>query len=60
MDASLEGPSATPVTSDEVFSRAELMLKRVQAKQGNRAAAEWMKQNAERIAIAYEEGRIVD
>jgi post-segregation antitoxin (ccd killing protein) len=36
------------------------MEKRIAAKRGNRAADTWLRNNAEAIAIAYEERRIVD
>jgi hypothetical protein len=36
------------------------MEKRLAAKRGDRNADHWLRSNAESIAIAYEEGRIVD
>lgn len=59
-DAMLE--SSSPVAADvaDTFSRAELLDKRVQARKGSIAAENWLKANAEAIAQAYEEGRIVD
>jgi hypothetical protein len=42
------------------FSRRDLMKKRIAAKQGDDEASEFLKLNADAIAIAYEEGRVVD
>jgi len=59
-EAALESPGAEVPEPTETFSRAALMEKRLMAKKGDRSADYWLKSNAERIAIAYEEGRIVD
>lgn len=58
--ASLESPGASVPDETETFSRRKLMDQRLLAKKGNREAAAWLNDNAERIAIAYEEGRVVD
>lgn len=59
-EAALETPGAEIPEPTETFSRSALMEKRLLAKKGDRNADYWLKSNAERIAIAYEEGRIVD
>jgi hypothetical protein len=59
-EATLETSGASAPEVTETFSRAALMEKRLLAKRGNRDADFWLRSNAERIAIAYEEGRIVD
>lgn len=58
--ASLETSGAGAPSVEETFSRTALMDKRIAAKRGDRNAQRWLQQNAESIAIAYEEGRIVD
>jgi hypothetical protein len=57
---SLESPGAEVPEQTESFSRRKLMETRISAKKGNREAQQWLQDNAERIAIAYEERRIVD
>jgi hypothetical protein len=57
---SLESPGAEVPEQNETFSRRALTDKRILAKRGDRNAAQWLQDNAERIAIAYEERRIVD
>jgi hypothetical protein len=59
-EASLESSGAAVPDEVEVFNRTKLMDKRLAAKRGNREAINWLQANAERIAIAYEEGRVVD
>lgn len=59
-EATLETSGAAAVDVEEKFSRSALMEKRLLAKKGDRDADFWLRSNAERIAIAYEEGRIVD
>ena len=44
----------------ETYSRTELMDVRIRAKQGDRNADQWLRANGDAIAIAYEEGRVVD
>lgn len=56
----LETSGADVPDPTETISRQFLLDKRLLAKRGNREAADWLKSNAERVAIAYEEGRIVD
>ncbi len=58
--AQLEGGTASPHETVQTFSRSELMQKRIDAKRGNPEAESWLRQNREAVAIAYEEGRIVD
>ena len=59
-DATLE--SSGPVGSDmvEVYSRSDLLEKRIAAKQGDAKAERWLQTRADSIAIAYAEGRMVD
>lgn len=59
-EVTLESAGAGAPDLEETFSRTALMEKRLAAKRGNRDADNWLRANAERIAIAYEEGRIVD
>lgn len=56
----LESPGAEVPEQVETLSRTTLMEKRIAAKRGDYAAKRWLSDNAERIAIAYEERRIVD
>lgn len=58
--ATLESSGPEQPEMVETFSRAELMQKRIAAKQGDPEATTWLKKNQERIAIAYEEGHITD
>jgi len=53
-NASLESGGAAMPEMQEGFSRADLMDKRIAAKQGDPTASHWLKVNAEAIAIAYE------
>lgn len=59
-DGMLESSSPQAVTSDDTFSRFDLEQTRIAAKQGDRRAEAWLRAHADSIAIAYEEGRIVD
>lgn len=59
-DASLESSSAEVPLLEDTFSRAVLLTKRIAARHGDPEAEAYMKQNAEAIAIAYEEGNITD
>jgi hypothetical protein len=59
-DASLESASPESAKLDDVFSRADIIQAKLQAKYGNSEAKVWLQKNAEAIAIAYEEGRVVD
>lgn len=60
-EASLErGGGIERIHSDQTFSRGELMSKRIAAKRGDQEADYWLRQNAEAIAIAYEQGNITD
>lgn len=58
--AALESTNAEPAQLDEVVSRSLIVQAKLAAKRGDREAEQWLRQNAEAIAIAYEEGRIVD
>jgi hypothetical protein len=59
-DATLESGSPEGAHIDETFSRADIIDAKLKAKYGYRDAQTWLKKNAEAIAIAYEEGRVVD
>lgn len=59
-DGSLEGSGGSHGGTAQVFSRRALMEKRVAAKRGDEAAQQYLFDNREAIAIAYEEGRISD
>lgn len=59
-NATLETGGPEVPAEVQTFSRAELMQKRVAAKQGDPDAATWLTKNREAIAIAYEEGHITD
>lgn len=56
--ASLETSGAEHVSTEEYFSREDLEDKRIAAKRGDQKADRWLRENAEAIALAYEEGRI--
>lgn len=58
--ATLESSSPAAPTSDETYSRHDLMEARLAAKRGDTKAERWLQAHADSIAIAYEEGRIVD
>lgn len=59
-DGSLESGSPDQPSSDEKISRSQLLDIRIRAKRGDPEATAWLNANNEAIAIAYEEGRIVD
>lgn len=59
-DAMLESTSPPPTELVDTFSRFDLMEKRIASKRGDRKAERWLAANAESIANAYAEGRIVD
>lgn len=59
-DASLESGSPEGAQLDDTFSRADIIDAKLRAKYGERDAQTWLRKNAEAIAIAYEEGRVVD
>lgn len=62
-NASLErGSSARHTTKSggDLFSRSELMLQKIAAKQGSDKAERWLRENSEAIQMAYSEGRVVD
>lgn len=59
-DASLESAGPETARLDETFSRADIINAKLNAKYGQREAQVWLQKNAEAIAIAYEEGRVVD
>lgn len=58
--ASLESGGPEASEQPQKFSRRALMDKRIMAKRGDDDAAQWLIDNAESIAIAYEEGRVTD
>ena len=58
--ASLESGGGRAASREVKFSRTELLKKRLAAKRGDPNAIEYMTNNAEAIAIAYEKGRITD
>ena len=58
--ATLETSSPGTVNAAEPVSRSMLIEKRLAAKRGDRAADRWLRAHADSIAIAYEEGRLVD
>lgn len=59
-DAMLESSSPPATTSDETYSRYDLLEARIAAKKGDLKAERWLQAHADSIALAYEEGRIVD
>jgi hypothetical protein len=59
-EVTLETSGAGAPDLEMKYSRTALMEKRLAAKRGDRNADHWLRSNAESIAIAYEEGRIVD
>lgn len=59
-DATLESGGAEYEEPVEAFSRSELLNLRIRAKRGDFEAENYLKAHREHIAIAYEEGRIVD
>lgn len=59
-EVTLESSGAGVPDLDEKYSRSALMEKRIRARRGDRAAQTWLNGHAEAIAIAYEEGRLVD
>lgn len=59
-DAMLESSSPAQAEMVDVYSRSELLEKRLAAKRGDLKSERWLQAHAEQIAIAYEEGRIVD
>lgn len=58
--ASLETSSPGQIDVVDALSRSQLQEKRLAAKRGDRAAQRWLTAHADSIAIAYEEGRLVD
>ena len=56
----LESGSPDSPESDTTFSRKKLLDLRIRAKQGDRKATEFLKENQVDIARAYAEGRLVD
>ncbi len=59
-DAVLETSSPEAPTSDESYSRYDLMEARIAAKRGDSKAERWLAAHADAIARAYEEGRVID
>ena len=56
----LESGSPDSPESETTFSRKKLLDLRIRAKQGDRKASEFLKENQVDIARAYAEGRLVD
>lgn len=59
-DATMESSTTSHIESDEKFSRTDLQNARIAASKGDQRARQWLANHAEAIAIAYEEGHIVD
>jgi hypothetical protein len=59
-DATLTSGGASYSEPTETMSRKELMNVRIRARQGDRKADAWLKENQTSIQLAYSEGRIVD
>lgn len=59
-NASLETSGPEYSESEVQFSRAEVIDYKLRAKLGDREAQVWLTKNAEDIAIAYEEGNLID
>lgn len=59
-DAMLESSSPAAPSSEESYSRHDLLETRLAAKRGDLKAERWLKAHGDSIARAYEEGRIVD
>ena len=59
-NAQLESSSPDSPELDQMWSRSEIIERKLLAKQGDRESQNWLSKNAEEIAIAYEEGRVVD
>ena len=58
--AVLESSTPAAPEMDAVYSRHDLLEKRLAAKNGDTRAQRWLQTHADAIAVAYEEGRIVD
>jgi hypothetical protein len=54
------GPSIQDDGEIEMFSRVELLEKRIAASRGDNVAERWLKANDARIRKAYQENRVVD
>jgi len=59
-NASLESPSPDSPQLDEQWSRSEIIDRKLRAKLGDNESKVWLQKNSEAIAIAYEEGRVID
>ena len=61
-NASLERPGAPSAQSagGDIFSRNELLERKIAAKSGDDTQDRWLKANAENIRLAYAEGRVRD
>ena len=59
-DATLESSSPAQAEVSDTYSRQDLLEARLAAKRGDGKAQRWLSSNAETIAAAYAEGRIVD
>lgn len=59
-DAELESGGAEAYDTEPRFSRREIINHKIQAKHGNTASQDWLRDNGDAIAIAYEEGQVTD
>lgn len=59
-DATLESSGPTASDQVDVYSRVDLLEKRIAANNGNQKAQRWLQANSKKIRAAYEEGRLVD
>ena len=59
-DATLESSSPGVIDTPDTFSRTDLANARIAAHRGDQAARDWLNAHAEAIAVAYEEGNIID
>jgi hypothetical protein len=61
-NASLERPGAPSAHSSggDIFSRNDILERKIAAKQGDNVQDRWLKANAEQIRLAYAEGRVRD
>lgn len=57
---SVSGSGGNPNHTETVYSRSELLQKRIEAQRGDDDAARWLASNAESIRHAYAEGRVTD
>lgn len=58
-DATLESSSPVGVDIENVYSRSDLLTRRMAAKRGDQEQIRYLQANSESIALAYEEGRLI-